>query len=625
MSARNNSAQTRPNPPAGGPRFFGHGPGPGHRPPGSGEKAKSALRACRRMLRYLRPRRATLVVCGVLAGATTGLAALGPYLIGQAIDRGVLAGDLARLKWLCLILLAAQTANAGLQWIQSYLLAGVAQGSIRDIRQELFARLQVLPLGFFDRRQSGELLSRLTNDVDSLSQLLAEGLFMLIFSFLGLLVTAGVMFWLSPALAAVTVGVICALTLGLNLWLGPKMGAGFRRQQAALGELSGLIEETVTAQAVVKAYGREADTIERFGAANREYRDAALRAQLLGGFTGPLMNFVNNLGLATLAAVGGWLALGGRTTVGTLASFVNYARHFGRPLNELAQLYASVQSALAGAERVFAIIDEPAEADPPDAAPLPPLQGEVVFEKVGFSYVPGTPVLREIDLHARPGQMVALVGPTGAGKTTLVNLLARFYDYAEGRILIDGRELGTVARTDLRRQLGAVPQDTFLFAATVAENIRYGRLEATDAEVAAAARLANAEPFILRLPQGYATPLTARGGNLSQGQRQLLAIARAILADPRILILDEATSSVDMLTERHIQEAMRRLLAGRTSFVIAHRLSTIRDADQILVIDQGRIVESGRHEELLAGGGLYSRLYANQFEPEEELVDETAD
>jgi ATP-binding cassette subfamily B protein len=399
-----------------------------------------------------------------------------------------------------------------------------------------------------------------------------------------------------------------------------------------LGALNGLIEETITGQRVVVAYGREATTLAEFDAANQALRRASTRAQIFAGFMGPLNNVINNVGLAILGGVGGWMAIQGMATVGTIASFINYSRQFGRPLHEIANLFTTIQGAIAGAERVFELIDEATEqgeaaaqnevaaqdkargqASSLAAAPANGFAGDVRFEEVSFAYTPDAPVLKRVSLHARAGQTVALVGPTGAGKTTIVNLLTRFYDIDAGRITIDGVDIREIDRYALRRQLGIVLQDTYLFTGTVLENIRYGRLEATDAEVHAAARLANAEQFIHRLPHGYATPLSERASNLSQGQRQLLAIARAILADPRILILDEATSSVDTRTEQQIQEAMLRLMAGRTSFVIAHRLSTIRSADQILVLRHGEIVERGTHAGLLAQRGFYAGLYTSQF------------
>ncbi|HWQ14159.1 MAG TPA: ABC transporter ATP-binding protein [Roseiflexaceae bacterium] len=598
-------------PPLIGGRF---GPGPRGMMGGTVEKPRDTRGTLRRLWGYLRHQRTALIAAVLLVVATSALTILGPYLMGLAIDGYLTGGDLPGLARICALMAVTYLLAAALTWLQTYVMAGAAQRTVRDIRDDLFGRLQALPLRFFDQRAHGDLMSRLTNDVESVNQVLADGVVQIVSGVLGMVGVAAVMLALNAPLAAVSIVAISGMTLALNRWLAPRMRSGFRAQQSALGALNGLIEETITGQRVVKAYHREPVVIAQFAAANRALRESATRAQVLAGFIGPLMNVVGNLSLAVVGGVGGWMAVQGLATVGTIASFITYTRQFGRPLNELANLYGALQSAVAGAERVFAVIDEPPEADSPDARPLGQIRGEVIFEHVTFGYVPGVPVLRDVSLRAAPGQTVALVGPTGAGKTTVVNLLTRFYDVDAGRITIDGWDIRQIARDDLRRQLGIVLQDTFLFSGTVLENIRYGRPEATEEEVLAAARLANADQFIHRLPQGYHTQLSERGSNLSQGQRQLLAIARAILADPKILILDEATSSVDTRTEQHIQEAMLRLMAGRTSFVIAHRLSTIREADQILVVNQGQIVERGTHAELLAAHGFYAALYAGQFE-----------
>ena len=590
------------------------------RTPGKVEKAKDTRGTVRRLWGYLRQQRAALAVTACLVAGSTILNVLLPFLLGQAIDRFVIPGDLPGLGRIGVLMLSLYALNSVLAWLQSFIMAGAAQRTVRDLRHDLFGRLQTLPLRFFDQRPHGDLMSRLTNDVENVNQVLSDGIVQIMSGVLSMAGVAVVMIYLHPLLALVSIGCSSAMSLIINRWLAPRMRTGFRGQQSALGALNGLIEETLTGQRVVKAHGQEETVMAQFDAANSELRKSAIRAQTVGGFIGPLMNVTGNLSLAVIAGVGGWLAVQGLTTVGTIASFITYSRQFGRPLNELANLYGSIQSAIAGAERVFAVIDELAETDAPEsglfrghARPVSQLGGEVTFDDVSFGYVPDVPVLRHVSLRAYPGQVVALVGPTGAGKTTIVNLLTRFYDIDQGRITSDGHDIRTLAKDELRQQLGIVLQDTFLFSGTVLDNIRYGRLDATDDEIYAAAKLANADQFIHRLGQGYNTLLSERANNLSQGQRQLLAIARAILADPRILILDEATSSVDTRTEQHIQEAMRRLMAGRTSFVIAHRLSTIREADQILVIDQGEIIERGTHDSLLASHGFYARLYASQF------------
>lgn len=581
---------------------------------GKVEYAKDRRGTLLRLWGYLQRQRSAVTAAAFLVIVNTLLTIASPYLLSKAIDEYIIPGDLPGLARIVALMMGLYALNSGFTWLQTYIMAGAAQHTVRDLRNDLFEHLQRLSLRFFDQNPHGDLMSRLSNDVENVNQVLAESATQLVAGVLSLVGVALMMFWLNRWLALVSLLTLPLMTLALTRWVAPRTRSGFRAQQATLGKLNGLIEETITGQRVVKAYSHEQQVLAEFDVANGDLRKAATRAQIYAGFMGPLFNFVHNVGLALVGGVGGWMVLQGLATVGTIAGFINYSRQFSRPLNEIANLYNSIQSAIAGAERVFALIDEtPDLVDAPDAKPLPLIQGAVVFDEVTFGYTKATPVLKAVSLHAQPGQIIALVGPTGAGKTTIVNLLTRFYDIQSGAITIDGCDLRSLQQDDLRRQLGIVLQDTFLFAGTVLDNIRYGRLDATAAEVITAAKLANADQFIHRLPQGYATHLSERGSNLSQGQRQLLAIARAILADPRILILDEATSSVDTRTEYHIQEAMRRLMAGRTSFVIAHRLSTIRNADQILVINHGAIIESGTHDSLLAQAGFYYNLYHSQF------------
>jgi ATP-binding cassette subfamily B protein len=592
------------------------GPGRGGPPSfgATGARARDSRATLRRLWGYLRGQWAVLSLAALVVIAMSGLNLLGPWLLGRAVDRYIRRNDLRGLFLISLAMLAVYLLSALLLWIQGTVMAIAAQRAVRHIRADLFAALQRLPLRFFDTRSHGDLMSRLTNDVESLSQVLTDSVPNIVFGLLTLVGTAVVMFLLSPPLALASIVVTTMLTAGLGRWAAGRTRAAFRAQQAALGALNGTIEETVGGQRVVKAYGREAHALDHFETMNRAMREAGTRAQMMAGMMGPFMNGVNNMSLAVVAGVGGWLALRGAVTVGTIAAFMSYARQYARPLSDIANLYNAIQGALAGAERAFEIIDEPPDVDATDSKTLDgALRGEVEFDHVTFGYDPEKPVLRDVSLRARPGETVALIGPTGAGKTTIVNLLSRFYEVDSGSIRLDGTDIRLYRKEDLRRQLAAVLQDSFLFALSVRENIRYGRLDATDEEVEAAARLANAHAFIHRLPHGYDTMLTERGENLSQGQRQLLAIARAILANPRILILDEATSNVDTRTEKHIQEAMRRLMAGRTSFVIAHRLSTIRSVDHILVIEHGRIIESGTHRDLLARRGFYYRLSTGRF------------
>lgn len=595
---------------------MGHGPGRGPMAMMGvpKERPKNTRETLKRLWGYLRRHRSILIVTSIMVIINAILNVIAPYLLGYTIDNYIIPGDLAGLLMMVLVLIGVHAAQSLITWVQTVVMVSAAQRTVRDIRNDLFRHLQKLPLRFFDQRPHGEVMSRLTNDVENVNQVLAEGVIQIVSGVVSMVGVAAIMLWVNPLLAIFSMVWTAGMTLVITRFIGPRTRVGFRAQQAALGNLNGLIEETVTGQRVVKAYHREPVVIEQFQQANLELRKAATRAQIFAGFTGPMMNFVNNTGLAVIGGIGGWIALGGGASVGTIASFITYSRQFGRPLNEIANLYNMIQSAIAGAERVFATIDEPVETDAPHARSLSDMRGEVIFENVDFSYTPGVPVLKKINLHAEPGQLIALVGPTGAGKTTIINLLTRFYEIDGGKVTIDGVDIRDLRKTDLRQQLGIVLQDTFLFSGTVMDNIRYGRLDASDDEVIAAAKLANADQFIHRLPNGYHTQLSERASNISQGQRQLLAIARAILANPRILILDEATSSVDTRTEQQIQEAMLRLMEGRTSFVIAHRLSTIRDADQILVINQGEVIERGTHESLLAANGFYARLYNSQFQ-----------
>ncbi len=588
------------------------------------ERAKDVEGTLLRIWDYMKRQKGALIITTLLVVISSGLGTLGPYLMGKTIDEYIDTGDLRGLAHMALLMLAVYVSEALISWLQTYVMAQASQQAVTDIRADLFAKFQTLSLRFFDQRTHGELMSHLTNDVENISNVLTSGVNGLLSNILSLVGVAVMMFLLNVRLAIVTL-ITVPLMVMLSRWIAKKTRSGFRQQQAFLGNLNGIIEETVTGARVVKAYSREQDVIEDFREVNQKLRHASTRAEIFVGTLPPLTNLVNNTGLIIVAGVGGWMAVQGVATVGDIASFVQYARRFGWPLNGIASLYNTIQSAIAGAERVFAIIDEvPEVADKADARPLEEVEGDVVFEDVCFAYEEGVPVLKDVNLHAEAGKTIALVGPTGAGKTTIVNLLTRFYDIGRGRILIDGVDIRDLQVNDLRKTLGIVLQDTYLFSDTVIENIRYGRLDATDDEVIAAATIANADQFIRRLPHGYATPLSERGSNLSLGQRQLLSIARAILADPGILILDEATSSIDTRTEKTIQAAMLRLMEGRTSFVIAHRLSTIRKADKIVVINNGEIIEQGTHRELLDERGFYHDLYVAQFKGRHHLVPELA-
>ncbi|MDK2982095.1 MAG: ATP-binding cassette, subfamily multidrug efflux pump [Chloroflexota bacterium] len=581
--------------------------------PGRIEKAKDARGASLRLAAYLKPyAKPLLVVFLLVLGYTlTGLAS--PYLMGRAIDRYIGGGDVQGLLVTVGLMAAAYLVTNGLQLASNWLMSTLTQKALKQLRTDLFSHLQLLSLSYYDHNPPGELMSRLTNDIDVINQAVSMNITSLIASVLSLVGILIAMFALDFWLATASLLVV-PLTLWFTTFVAKYSRRGFRELQAELGELNGVIEETVSGQKVIKAFRRNQYALDSFQTANEAVYRTGRTAHTYAFLLMPLTNQIGNLFVITLAGLGGWLAIKGLVTVGLIATFISYGRQFIQPVRQLANLYNNIQSALAGAERVFEILDtQPEVEDAPDAVALDKVQGDVRFEHVNFSYVEGVPVIKDMSLHAKAGQTIALVGPTGAGKTTIINLLSRFYDVDSGCIRIDGIDICHIRKEDLRRSLGIVLQDTFLFSGTVVDNIRYGRLDASDEECIQAAKVADADYFIRQLPQGYQTQLSERGSNLSQGQRQLLAISRAVLADPGILILDEATSSVDTRTEAHIQKALLSLMEGRTSFVIAHRLSTIRDADNVLVIRQGEIIEQGSHQQLIEREGFYYNLYMSQF------------
>lgn len=586
----------------------------------TGETARNSRATVRRLFDYTRPylQRLLIVVVLVIINTITGLA--GPILLGQAIDQHIIPRDLPGLSQIALIMLGVYLLGGLSSLIYSLLMVTIGQRVIADMRSQLFDHLQWLSMAYHDQHKIGDLMSRVTNDTEAINSILSNGLIEFVTNVLLLGGIMVAMFFLNWQLASGTL-ILLPLMLFITSKVTQRSRLAFRQVQRNLGTMNAVMEENIAGIRVVKVFARAADTTAQFEVANMANRRSGVVADIITAALGPMFTTMSTITIAATALLGGWLALQDLVTVGVITTFVVYIMNFFRPMRAIAMLYNSLQAALAGAERIFEVMDEKsAVPDQPNAQPLANIRGEVVFDQVTFGYQPGKPVLSEVSLNARPGQMVALVGPTGAGKTTIINLLSRFYDVDAGTITIDGHDIRTVQQVSVREQLGIVLQDTFLFSGTVMENIRYGRLEATDEEVLAAATLANADWFIRRLPHGYQTQVSEQGHNFSQGQRQLLAIARAILADPRILILDEATSSVDTRTEMKIQEALLRLMAGRTAFVIAHRLSTIRQADQVLVIDRGRIIERGTHESLLAQQGFYHHLYQSQFRHLEPLT-----
>ncbi|MGG3007048.1 ABC transporter ATP-binding protein [Geobacillus stearothermophilus] len=575
----------------------------------SAQRAKNSVGTLRRLWAFIAPQKRKLFAAVAMVMASSALALAGPYVVGRAVDSYIVERKTDGFFATLILLLSIYLALGAATFWQNYWMIDVGQRTVRSIRERLFHHFHELPISFFDRRQQGELMSRITNDIDNMSQTFNSTVVQVVSSTLTLMGAMVVMLSQSVVLTIVTLVVVPLMYVGMR-WITNRTRVRFREQQRALGEMNGFIEEVISGQKVVKLFSQEERMEEELARKNAELKQAGFWAQTYSGFIPKLMNFLNNLSFGLIAVVGGWLAAKGTISVGTIVVFVEYARQFTRPLNDLANQWNTLLSALAGAERVLEILDLPEEEeDEREAVVLDRLDGRIEFRQVVFSYDKQRPALRDVTFSVSPGETVALVGPTGAGKTTVLQLLTRFYDPDEGVILIDGRDSRTIKRASLRRHMAFVLQDTFLFAGTIRDNIRYGRLEATDEEVEEAARQANAHSFIMKLPNGYDTVLSPGGGGISQGQRQLLAIARAMIADPAILILDEATSNIDTVTEVRIQEALARLMNGRTCLVIAHRLNTIQHADRIVVLNEGNVIEQGTHEELLEAKGFYFQLY----------------
>lgn len=618
--------------PMGGPG--GHG-GPG----GFGgpvEKAKNFGASMRRLLAYLRPHVPALIAVFIMAVGSTVFSIFSPKILGKATTRlfeGLMgkmthvpgaAIDFPHIGSILLTVGLLYAASALFSYVQQLIMATVSQRTVYDLRRAVNEKLGRLPLSFYDGRTHGEILSRVTNDVDNIGGTLQQSLTQVMSSVVTMIGVLVMMLTISPLLALITI-VVVPLAILVTRFIAPRAQKHFADQWKHLGALNGHVEEMYSGHAIVKAFGYERKSVARFNEMNEKYYGASWRAQFISGLMMPLMSFVNNIGYVAVAVVGGIMVTRKGITIGDIQAFIQYSRQFTMPIAQTANIANLLQSTVASAERVFELLDEPEQV--PEAAGAQPLarpQGAVRFEDVRFSYKADAPLIEGMNIDVRPGQTIAIVGPTGAGKTTLVNLLMRFYEIQGGRISVDGVDIREVTRGSLRGAFGMVLQDTWLFNGSIRDNIAYGRADVPDDEVRRAAEVAHADHFIRTLPDGYDTVLNEEASNISQGQKQLLTIARAILTDPAILILDEATSSVDTRTEVLIQKAMAALKADRTSFVIAHRLSTIRDAELILMMEHGRIVETGTHAELLARGGAYAEMYNSQFTGADIEVDEAA-
>lgn len=575
------------------------------------QKPKNLRKTLKRLWGMFGKEKKLFIVVFILVFISVNLLLLVPYLIGKAVDvlsLGHNAVEFNKLLWVIGVLIFIYIIDASMNLIQGLTMAGIAQRIVKNIRRIFFDKLQVLPMSYFDRSFHGDIMSRLTNDIDILSSTISSSVVQLMNSAISIVGSFVMMVILSPLLTVASL-ISVPLIFILTRTIASKTKVYFKGQQDTLGALNSQIEESISGLDVIKAFNHEEKIISEFEKLNEDYKNVGFKAQVWSGLLMPLMNVINNLSFATVAMVGGTLAIKGYITLGVIASFLSYSRQFVRPLNEIANIFNTLQSAVAGAERVFELLDAEEEiADKEGAKELKEVRGEVEFKDIYFGYDDKNQVLKDINFKVRPGTSVAIVGATGSGKTTIVNLLSRFYEISKGSITIDGVDIRDYTRESLRKVFGIVLQDTYLFSGTIKDNIKYGKPDATEEEIIRASKIANAHSFIARLPKGYDTEILEGGSSLSAGQKQLLAIARAVLSDTPILILDEATSNVDTRTELKIQQAMLNLMKGRTSFIIAHRLSTIKDSDMIMVIDDGRIIECGSHEELIREQGTYYNL-----------------
>lgn len=582
-------------------------------------KPKNFKKTLKRLFGYISSEKRSLVFIFSLIIIDSFIGLMAPYLIGKAVDymadfQGT--KNSSGLIIVIFVLLISYIVSGGINIVEGRIMAKISQGIVRKLRVNLFSKLHKLPISFFDTHSHGEVMSRLTNDIENVSSTVSSSTTQLMSGVITISGSFIMMLILSPILTLASL-ITVPLVGGLTKIIASKTKVLFKKQQVELGNLNGYIEETISGIDIVKAFNREKEAMNSFRGINDRLCEVGLKAQIWSGFLMPIMNVINNIGFMAVASVGGILAVKGLITVGLIASFLSYSRQFSRPLNDLASIFNNLQSAVAGAERVFEILDENEESvDREESKEIINPKGEVVFKNVSFGYSKDISVLKNISFSAKEGSSTALVGATGAGKTTIISLLTRFYEVTDGSILIDGEDIRKYTRDSLRNIFGIVLQDTYLFSESIKDNIRYGNPKATDEEIEKAAKLACADSFIKRLPEGYETKIVEGGSNLSQGQRQLITIARAMLSKPSILILDEATSSVDTRTEKQVQKGMLNIMKGRTSFIIAHRLSTIRDADNILVVGNGEILESGNHYELLDKKGVYYNMYFSQFNNE---------